>query len=50
MMANIAFVLLGSADLQPWDSYGLDKSKRSTVDERRRKMSKKLSVAALGNV
>lgn len=44
-LANISFVAFGSGELQPWDSYGIDKSKQESVESRRRKMSKKLSVA-----
>lgn len=44
-LANLAFVLFGSGELQPFDSFGIDKSKQENVDARRRKISKKLSVA-----
>lgn len=44
-LSNLTFVVFGSGELQSWDAYGLDKTKQDNIDERRRKMSKKLSVA-----
>lgn len=46
IMSNIVFVTFGSGELQEWDSSGANKSSQlGSVEERRRKMSKKLSVA-----
>lgn len=45
IFANVMFVAFGSGELQSWDAYGIDKSKQESVESRRRKMSKKLSVA-----
>lgn len=47
LFANVVFVVLGSADVQPWDSQGMEKSKKDDVENRTetiRKLSVPLSI------